>query len=598
MKPKSQGRGRSSRLGKRLLASCLLPNSTAKLRKLVFASIVVLVVTCGIAARRAQYLRRARESLCTTLSDDNPKTRLWVLLHSWDNNRGLHRAMESVLNQATFDEQLRVTIDIQLIIYVDRCGEQPNDSILSHCYNEDFFSCKIFSDDDADHCPKLGDAASRWRLISHISEDLKPSDYVTFLDDDSGYATIQTLLDIYTSTLFPTRSHFLWGTSRYKKRNDNCKDITSSDRDAIAGGQKNIRDITWTFCDPLFFRGTLVQSLVEQDFQHSDGTWLQKATDGPLVYIAADSGGIENSVFISEGGPHVIRFKSGRKESSRFRDMGNIHAASVFHRHPRSRQVDYIHIVVAVFERENTAEFLARFHRSRLPRHTVAWIHLANNSPSRQEKLETIALKYSSYNIMVDVIAMGSNTGGFGRFLVVRDLLQQFAIDFVIFIDDDQYVCTDTIINLWEQRASGAMVSWFGKAWHKPKMSYWKPTFGYNEINHRSPYPHEWHYAGTGMSVVDTMIFTDKRVFNIPKQFAFVEDIWLSYILKVNGWELTRAFIDFSEDKILGAHGQWSALKQLKEDMFTVLQRCDTPLISKKDFKRMWLISRGNNPRP
>ena len=199
---------------------------------------------------------------------------------------------------------------------------------------------------------------------------------------------------------------------------------------------------------------------------------------------------------------------------------------------------------------------------------------------------------------MVDVIAMGSNTGGFGRFLAVRDLLQQFAIDFVIFIDDDQYVRTDTIINLWEQRASGAMVSWFGKAWHKPKMSYWKPTFGYSEITHRLPYPHEWHYAGTGMSVVDTMIFSDKRVFNIPKQFAFVEDIWLSYILKVNGWELTRAFIDFTEDKTLGDRGQWSALKQLKEDMFTVLQRCDTPLISKKDFKRIWLISRGNNPRP
>jgi len=173
---------------------------------------------------------------------------------------------------------------------------------------------------------------------------------------------------------------------------------------------------------------------------------------------------------------------------------------------------------------------------------------------------------------------MGMNFGGFSRFVLAKTLLNTEYIDYLIFVDDDQLVLPSTLGKMWSQRRRRALVSWFGKCWHSREKHYWSPTYGFSQVTQQTQTPKTWHYGGTGLSIVDALIFTDERVFAIPAEYAFVEDLWLSYIIRLNNWSILRAFTSVHLLRELNDNGQYVHLKSTKEKMFLLLQRCDQPL--------------------
>ena len=520
--------------------------------------------------------------VCTTREEGSPVTNLWICMHAWDDNTSLRRAIASVLNQKSFDVEHRIQIQYHLIIYVDRCGEQPDDWIHATCSGSNSPLCTILTDPEPERCPSRGSAAAKWELISYIRQKIKPTEYFTFLDGDDQYVRNSTLLDVYVSTLFEKRPFFAWGQIS-GNFSDQCKDISAEDRAAVLKGNVSVREITWSFCHPRFFRGVLAQKFDEKDFRREDGTWLQKATDRPLVYHAVELGGLDSASFIFENGPHVNYSFTKHNGLRRF-SQGIISADKkyVIGQPGRLRELEYIHAFVAVFARNNTAVFLDHLAESasNLPPNTVFWVHFANNSPERQLELEKLAKQKTKDRLKVTVTNIGHNAGGFARFIVLRNALLTQVVDFSIFIDDDQYVESNTLAALWMQRSPGAMVSWYGKSWNKVNANYWKPHL---VVRDKSPYPREWHYSGTGLSVVDTLIFSDERVFKIPYRFFFVEDVWLSYILKVNGWKRMRAFVNVTIDGDLSNTGQWTSLMVTKQRFLQSIQKCPVPLVSKFD---------------
>ena len=506
---------------------------------------------------------------------------VWVCMHAWDRMDLLRRAMLSVASQEQVSEGTK-KINIKLVVFVDRCGAQLDVESLHSCDQLDW--CTVLSTQNPNICPSLGSAAAKWTLLSHVGQRIRPSDYFTFLDGDDEYVTDHTLLDIYTIHLQPKRPFFAWGrqTGSFSEQ---CRDISEVDRLAVLAGEKQIREVQWSFCHPRIFRGKLISMLRESDFKHQDGTWLQKATDRPLIYAALELGGFDGSVFMGDEA-HVKYSITHQNGLARFsKDIVSTDKSYTVHGLRRfSRLATEIHVVVAVYDRQNTETFLSHLSHSNLPEDTILIVHVANNLPSRQPSLEDLATMISSSNCIIKVTNMGKNYGGMARFILTRKIARVTLLDFVIFMDDDQYCFRNTVIRLWQQRKHRTMVSWFGKSWHDSSKTYWTPTFGWSEIKSGSNIPQNWHYAGTGMSVVDALIFSDERVFQIPKQYAFIEDVWLSYVLKANGWELRRAFVLFSWDSVLSTSGQYNSLKQKKDDFFMILNQCEFPLISKTEY--------------
>ncbi len=530
-------------------------------------------------------LPKVKEQLCTSPLVGSHNMRIWVLMHAWDEPQLLRKAMASVVQQKTKDSD-NGRIHVELVVFVDRCGAQADAKTRFSCKISS--SCTLLDRADVHKCPSLGSAAAKVALLSHLKSRIKPNEYFTFLDGDDTYASVDSLLNIYRSTLLPKRPYFAWGAHSGKFA-EQCRDISDIERTENLEGRLDVRQLSWSFCHPRFFRGDLLEHIAETDFKRDDGEWLQKATDRPLIYMAMELGGLSNSVYIERDAPHVKYSFTSRNGLKRFsNEEAKQDKLLLINRRPHHQQSNTkIHVFCAVHERKNTETFLDSFLSSRLPDYTELHVHIANNAPFRQFELEAMSLAKSVPSITFDVTDMGGNHGGMARFILVARLMKKVLLDFAIFIDDDQYVNDNTIAELWSQRRTMAMVSWYGKCWSSAQQNYWKETFGMRHARLALDFPDHWHYAGTGMSIVDTLIFSDSRVFEVPKRYYFVEDLWLSYVLRASGWYLKRAFVNFTWDENLNLSGQYNVLMDLKEQMFEDLQRCNVPLITSDEYKSM-----------
>jgi len=253
----------------------------------------------------------------------------------------------------------------------------------------------------------------------------------------------------------------------------------------------------------------------------------------------------------------------------------------IFVRESFRQTEDIVTVVVAMNDRRNSDEFFSKLAASHAPDGFTIDVHIANNNSPRQNELTALAKVRSTENVKFTIHEFAKNEGGMARFLLVRELMVTSDIKFVIFLDDDQYVRGSTILDLWMQRRHLSMVGWFGKLWMTgaSKKEYWRPTFGLPEVLKHEHTNNEWHYVGTGLSVVDTLIFSARSVFYVPERYYFIEDLWLSFILKINHWKRLRAFVevDLADEQWL--HGQSVGMVKLKPEMFTRLNACPIPLV-------------------
>lgn len=507
-----------------------------------------------------------KRALCHGDETGSINMKIWVGMHAWDEPGLLERAVRSVLSQKLTDGRHRVVLDVRLVVFVDRCGADANVVTRKLCRRNK--RCNIIGALDRDTCPEQGSAFAKWEIINHVRRQADPHDYFTLLDGDDKYTSRSTLMNIFLGVLLPTRPNFAWG-SQTGKFNEECKESHMPGTYARAL-------VPWVFCHPRFFRVRLLSDLNVSMFKRSNGSWLQKATDRPLVYAALETS--PEKITHIRGGPHVsytFGKKNGLKRFSKHIISGD--KQQVMARLPLKSWPLEIHLFCAIFDRPNTIYFMDHLLQSELGEYKVR-VHIANNKASRQAELVALAALKSTDQITFDVTAMPSNLGGMARFLLLKQMMRVYLIDFAVFIDDDQYVGKQSILNLWAQRENRAMVSWFGKCWDNAESKYWVPTFGFNQIHQNSSFPKVWHYAGTGFSIVDTLIFSDPRVFQIPDEYFYVEDLWLSYILSVNTWKRKRAFVSITQSNESHS-GQFNNLKKVKERMFRQLNTCPTPFI-------------------
>lgn len=192
-------------------------------------------------------------------------------------------------------------------------------------------------------------------------------------------------------------------------------------------------------------------------------------------------------------------------------------------------------------------------------------LYLWNNNVELSEKQITDVINDVNVNYNIYLYNHEKNIGGFGRFYTARAINKLRHYRYAIFIDDDETFDDNTINDFLSEAEPEKMTSIWGHSLVK----------GSNyQIRRKVGYDQDCQYCGTGGMVVDISIFQDNKVFDCPRKYWFIEDLWLSYIGHTKGWKLKG-----SKAKVVPDHfdkkgmGVWQkGIASLKIEMLEYLR--------------------------
>jgi hypothetical protein len=129
------------------------------------------------------------------------------------------------------------------------------------------------------------------------------------------------------------------------------------------------------------------------------------------------------------------------------------------------------------------------------------------------------------------------NIGCFGRFYFARDLAR--AHDAVLFVDDDQDFGPTMVADQLASFRPRSLAGWWA-------FTYRRGARTHGERDRVGTPLQRADYVGVGGMVADAAIFGDPGLFDCPRRYWFVDDMWLSYFAgHVRGWRLRRSLADF-----------------------------------------------------
>ncbi|XRB17913.1 glycosyltransferase 2-like domain-containing protein [Pseudoscourfieldia marina] len=479
---------------------------------------------------------------------------IWIAMHAYNDSLALKKAIDSVESQQPSFSRVRIVVFEDLSM--DMLSREEG-SLFKHVH---FLEQPV---------ERMGSAFAKWKMFSWIRRHAAPHDFILILDGDDVLADHNILQDV-RNELIQHKPWFAWGKYRGKYA-EQCG--------PLRGSSGNVRKSVWSFCHPRIFRAFMLHLLSEQMFQRRDGAWLQKATDRPLIYSFIEVAGNNRILYLGYMRPlynYTFGSSSGVNIFRREVILGDRQLTQQQKAWPARR--DLIYVIACVFNRRNTGAWLERIHASVLNTNQNARIHICNNSPERQAEFEAIADRLNmDSSINTKIHNMGQNTFGFGRFLLARSLREIEMIDYIIMIDDDQFVRAHTIQQVWRERQPQTYKCWYGRNWNRGVTSYWSNVFE-SEWNAVSDDPDKmmsthpeiktWRYGGTGMSVVDASVFSCDDLFALKDPYTRAEDIWLSFVVQSLGWKISRLFVSFDIARRESQSGQWRRLIDVKNTLF------------------------------
>ncbi|MDN4614417.1 hypothetical protein P5G50_08135 [Leifsonia sp. F6_8S_P_1B] len=192
-------------------------------------------------------------------------------------------------------------------------------------------------------------------------------------------------------------------------------------------------------------------------------------------------------------------------------------------------------------------------------------LFLWNNRPSDDAWYRERIAAYRAHGALAEVTLISSreNVGGLGRFFVARRLwLSGYRGPFVM-LDDDQDVSDHLLTDLLAASGPRTIAGYW--AWTM-QGDYWARTPA--EPGDRVS------YVGTGGCACDIDIVADLAFFTeLPRYFAFLEDIWMCGYARKRGWVLRK--VDTPIEFVLEETNQHHTLAERKAEFYRYLQLDD-----------------------
>ncbi|HEU4913847.1 MAG TPA: glycosyltransferase [Candidatus Saccharimonadales bacterium] len=144
-------------------------------------------------------------------------------------------------------------------------------------------------------------------------------------------------------------------------------------------------------------------------------------------------------------------------------------------------------------------------------------LYVWNNEPKHRSSIAKTVDKYRG-NVRVKIHNSAKNVGGFGRFYYAKEISDRFPA--VIFIDDDIEMADNALATLVSEYKPHSIASFHAFKFIS-KCNYHRRVAA--RAGDRAD------YCGTGGMICDSRIFTEENLFNCPREYWFVEDLWLCY---------------------------------------------------------------------
>ncbi len=408
-----------------------------------------------------------------------------------------------------------------------------------------------------------GPAWSKYVGFEAIRARANPNDVVVILDGDDYFHP--DALKHIDETYKRTKCWFSYG-SHSGSFTDQSKAVNTLSRTK-----------PWRYGHPRSAKCFLLRFFNADDFQDDDdGTWLRKSTDRAFVYKCAELAGLDRISFNPDklyhyrSHPHNIR-KNKNTQTAR-------HAASVLRRTPSDRISEPVHVCMCSWKRISNLDTILTSIFSQTISDRIVF-HLINNNWDERDGVTAAVNRFRRRSRtparQIQVHHNQQNRFAFARFEYVRDLMEVEFLDYVIFIDDDQFFDKDHMEKLYALREPRAFKPWFGKIF-SPDSGYWDglKRVSYNDLlANRKLDVSDFHYGGPGGSIIDANIFREDPLFHVPFPRAIeMDDVWLSYILWKFGWKIRRNFLpphpihDSTENVAM-----FGKYRNLKKDFFHYL---------------------------
>lgn len=427
---------------------------------------------------------------------------------------------------------------------------------------------------------QVGVTVAAWTLISELKKRVGANDLVLYMDGDDllmGSDILRTL----NYHFLETKAWFVWGR-RDGPHKQECRDLSEK----MKGSQPNFRTSHgegFRFCHPRMFKAFLLNYFEEKhfkkDFKADSKEWLPQMPDIVMVYRLLELSGPDRVSFYGNRELYMYRFNPLSlhvKWKAEIRKQNREHINLFLEKAtplPRT-----IHICACVFDRANTHSWLIHVLRHNFEDAKV-FFHICVNDKSRMAELEAISgfLSDQFPNVTILWYPMETNVAGYGRFLVMKEVMKKMYVDYWITIDDD--LMADPM-EAYRARRPLSYMSGYGRVWER-KVE-WKKESVYNPRTYSSfKSTHVWSdptmtFGPTRLSIVDSAILLDERLFQWEPEIIFGwEDLWLSYLVKSRGWWMGRfrpgTVKEFWE---LSNGGLWRALMKTKDAIFQQMLSC------------------------
>ena len=430
-----------------------------------------------------------------------------------------------------------------------------------------------------------GAAYSRNLIISQLTD----SDAVALMIDLDDTVTNDTFLDISNHYLKNKECLITFGNFKFVSTGKILNAGTYSDQtiDSVNYSGKGFS------CPPLrTFKVGVAKKVPEHMLKDEKGQWYKFCTDvcltmGILAQCYSDQvQKIDKMHYIyndvrPEGTQKVYKSEKHKVAQKIYKKIDNTFKFGEIkkYRDVKMLEMPFIAIVMCTWKRVSRLKETLNLLSNQTYKNIK--LHIWNNNFSEKENIENIIKSYPKLNI--EVVNSENNVGGIGRFLYAKKIANEFSK--IIFIDDDQIFNNNFIEDFNNMYQPKSIISWFGWKMHG---SYYNRT----RINNLT----ECDYCGTGGMLIDSSIFLDERLYDIPKEYIFIEDLWLSYFAKYeHSYKLIgcNIYLQIIND----GNDQYVKLKNLKEKFYTFLEK---KYNSKRNFKQdlTKIISKINNNIP
>ncbi len=188
-----------------------------------------------------------------------------------------------------------------------------------------------------------------------------------------------------------------------------------------------------------------------------------------------------------------------------------------------------------------------------------------NNRPADAAYYRERIAAYRPHGALAEVSMFTSrvNVGGLGRFFVARKLYVDGYRGAFLMLDDDQDVSDHLVTDLLAASGPHTIAGFW--AWTMDG-DYWarRPAAPGDRVS----------YVGTGGCACDIDIVSDLSFFTeLPRYFAFLEDVWMCGYARKRGWRLRK--VDTPIEFVLDETNQHHSLAELKAEFYRYLQLDD-----------------------